>query len=733
MKLAASVIRNARTSDHFDDVGAKLYSWEEMAAGSIPSSVPVGEDDAGLWLADFSRGHVMVSGQTDSGKTKSVLLNTVFLNAMSRQKPGMVVIDAKATSYNATSAILRQNGYVVRHIDLRSDVSEDRYNPLHEFWLALSAGNMSIAEDQITDVCDALAQLVRDNDDAFWHNAASDLIRACAYARFEKEPRRETTLGDVSDMIRRGKGFLTQTAGSLGDSHAGRLLSAAVGSHIPNDTFGCIMGVAQTMLRFFASSTGRHVAGTSSFDIEEDFFGPNPTAIYVTAADEGSSNCKMFASLFFDKVYYTYTRHFESQGLEGKPTRGVRVIFDEFASYPPCAVPKVLATARSRNFFVMCAFQSTSQMMASGYRQSEAEVMLSQFANSFFFRSADERVASVAALKTGGAIHPDQLVGLRRGEAFVVFGGKPAIRSRLPRFEDLAMRDWLGVGRASGLDESGENGSSEAAENVSAAAPVTYGRGGAAAELVWAASFRSRLEIAPDMTGLLQLFAELSNREEAIGGSAVASCGEAFMARLAEMQESSRGASQRLVEAICSGEAPINPALARPVYREVLIAQFRQGAGSSMKLVSDDIRRLCCAMVDEIDTCAEAALGDGDPRHFARVLGLGNALSDFIASIEADNSPGMPRFRSALMKRLRAKGFATCKCIVGYYAELLKEKEDGTDLFGKVLGAVEDETHAALKCQCIRAFGKPVGYDVCDKMKALILNAHMGVKRATAR
>ncbi len=66
-------------------------------------------------------GHAIVIGSTGSGKTARLINPNIRVNALSKEKPSMILSDPKGELFNTHSQFLVDEGYEVLTINLRDD------------------------------------------------------------------------------------------------------------------------------------------------------------------------------------------------------------------------------------------------------------------------------------------------------------------------------------------------------------------------------------------------------------------------------------------------------------------------------------------------------------------------------------------------------------------------------------------------------------------------------------
>ena len=707
MNTIDTFIGSCNSTSSLLELGASFYSWEKLTKENIPILVPLGCDDNGLWLSNFDR-HILVAGQTGSGKTVSVLANSILLASKSREAPKIVAIDAKPTLHRLSADALEDLGYKVIHVDLRNADCSDHFNPLLPIWNAFKHGDAELVDALMDNLMGSLTVPVRDSQQPFWENCASNLIAGYIYALFEKGDKAiEPTLHDVSKLIASGPRSISRIEQEMKSPTGKMLLSGAISSLPARETTGGIFVVAQTMLAFYSNSLGRCISGESGIDIECELLSDDPCAIFLTCPDEAGLGARSYASLFFDTVYQCYIRGYE-KGLASP--KGVRIVFDEFPSFPKCSIGQVLATARSRNLFVMAGVQSTSQLAASGYSKDEREAMLSQFGGCIILRNTDSLLGSIASLRTDGFITPGDLIDLDVGEGLVIWEGGLSARTRLPYFYDLEDRGVFGKSEMSILraqealssNDSQQSGSSYISEEKA----IRYKINQIVQSVFvqpeplcskWVEEYCCMVRRNGSYLELCGRIKELADRATTLPIDDIRYCGLTLAKQFVNLQKDSPLEASLLCKKTSDEELPFVPGLGDTLYREMLLS-FLQIEDSSGNY---DFKTLCDLMFGFIGKMAKQTCVSFDNTFLLSAIPLGVGLRSIIAFAKEKSGSGSVQAQKALSIILESSNkcnsylqAAFSRCI-GHYASsefgtafgslLFEDSEEGKQLTRWVL------------------------------------------------
>lgn len=383
--------------------------------------------------------HALVFGQTGAGKTASVAAPSLLLNMSSAEQPNLIIVDCKETLWGETSAFAENCGYRVRRLDLRSSKSPCTFNPLTPAWQALERDRDQKRSDELLhDALAPLGNLVTVKDDRYWENAVLRLLTASFHA-YCAAKHQEPSIKDLVDLVFLDEDEWQEIIAVLPEPTATEFIQATnLKRRGSAKTWSCILDTLGTETQFFTSAVGSIVAGSSNFDpIAELTEGEVPVALYLTVPDE-TAVANAYVSLLFDMLYKGFVHASEQAGREGRSLRRALCLIDEAARFPKCSLTSIMATGRSRGFTVTLLLQSFQQLLERGYyTEAEATVLVEQAGSVLFLPAASKELGDNLHVRSGGLAGARELVGLRRGEAFVTRIGHPVMRTQLLPAEEL--------------------------------------------------------------------------------------------------------------------------------------------------------------------------------------------------------------------------------------------------------------------------------------------------------
>lgn len=438
----------AKTTLRPDRAGATFFTKGQVLRGEACGLVVAGEIADGVYCLPYDQ-HTLTGGLSGCGKTRSVVLPSVHVCGLSELKPHLVISDCKLTTYLEASGFLASQGYRIRHVNLRSKDSPNKFNVLHPAWEAHRSGDGERCEATLTDVLDSLVQCINDKNDMYWQQSASTVFTAVFYALCERKEhsRHAPTVADIVEVTHRSKPELELFVADASTEVAANLrVALSTVLHDVEKTWTCIQNVIGSMCRFYTSPLGLSVTGETNFDPAEDFLGDVPTALFITCPDDSGAADDYVSSFFEGIVYKRYVHGFEERGLERSDSKPVVAFMDEIARFPKCGLSAILAAGRSRRFFVNLFVQSFSQFLENDhYTENEAAVLLENCRTTIYMGGSSKRIGDDAEIKSYGRIDAKDIATLTTGEAFISAISKPTIRVRmepLDRYREHGMLEW---------------------------------------------------------------------------------------------------------------------------------------------------------------------------------------------------------------------------------------------------------------------------------------------------
>lgn len=331
-------------------------------------------------IVDGTDAHTLVFGSSGSKKTRAVVLPTIHM--LCRKDESMIIHDAKGELYRRTGSMLKEQGYRVITINLRSPEVGHAWNPLAIPYRYYKEGDFDKAAEFANDVANTITLGdVAEAKDPFWEHSAHD----CAFGlilllfRYCKEmglPDASVNIANLAALRRSlfEKGIRSKDSelwqwGSkdelIATSLSGTVMTAA-------ETMQGILSTLDQKLRSFVINGAlMDMLANSTFDIES--IGSEKTAVFLITPDEKTSYHPLVA-IFVSQSYQHLIYVAERSG--GQVKRRINYILDEFSSLPAIGgdFPSMISAARSRNIRFLIVVQSKNQLVRR-YKEEAATIM----------------------------------------------------------------------------------------------------------------------------------------------------------------------------------------------------------------------------------------------------------------------------------------------------------------------------------------------------------------------
>lgn len=276
--------------------------------------------------------HILVIGATRSGKSRTVVLESIGLQALAEEN--IICSDPKGELYQYTYPFLERLGYKVITIDFKNPLKSSRYNFLQPVIDHVKKGNIPKAIEATWDITSALVPEDA-HGERIWSDGEASIIAAAIMAvvydnRNNPEYQNLTNVYYfISEMCKAGDGELplNKYVKGLKPNHPARSL-LGISQVAPSKTRGSFFTAALTTLRLFTNPYICDMTSTSDFMIEE--FCSNKTAIFIILPDEKVTYYSL-ASLFVNQLYELIVNIADARG--GRLLRRVNFNLDEFGNF----------------------------------------------------------------------------------------------------------------------------------------------------------------------------------------------------------------------------------------------------------------------------------------------------------------------------------------------------------------------------------------------------------------
>ncbi|MDR1892360.1 MAG: type IV secretory system conjugative DNA transfer family protein [Oscillospiraceae bacterium] len=275
--------------------------------------------------------HTLCIGATRSGKSRSVVLQSIGIQALAGES--MVMSDPKSELFNYTYPFLERLGYDVIPLDFKNPLKSRRYNFLQNVIEAFRDGNTAKAIDYTWDITESLVG--NKSKEPMWDDGTKSTIAAgilsVVYDNMDKPQYQNLTnvYFFLSEMCRTVgnqmpiNGYLKQIA----PDHPAKAL-LGISEVAPSKTRGSFFTAALTTLRLFTNPLIYSMTCETDFDYRAT--GREKQAVFLILPDEKETYYSL-ASLFTSQHYETLVNEADKRG--GRLERRVNFNLDEFGNY----------------------------------------------------------------------------------------------------------------------------------------------------------------------------------------------------------------------------------------------------------------------------------------------------------------------------------------------------------------------------------------------------------------
>ena len=345
--------------------------------------------------------HSLVVGATRSGKTRSIVLETVGNIGLAGES--MIISDPKAEIYHYTSKFLEDLGYKVITLDFKTPSKSTRYNFLQPVIDAVNDEDYRKAEEYAWDITQSLVGNEETKMEKIWRDGEMSVIAgAIMSVVFDNKDHPEyQNLTNVYSFISEMCKTVGQTMPinkyieNLPPEHPASTIFN-IARIAPEKTRGSFFTSALTTLRLFTSKSIYGMTCKSDFKLKQS--GEEKTVTYIILPDEKTTYYPL-ASLF---VYQNYVSLVESADKRGGELKiRVNYILDEFGNFTTIpAFGNMLTVAGGRKIRFNLFLQSFSQL-ENKYGREIAENIRDNCQTWIYLKTASNETASIISKKLG--------------------------------------------------------------------------------------------------------------------------------------------------------------------------------------------------------------------------------------------------------------------------------------------------------------------------------------------
>lgn len=345
--------------------------------------------------------HSLVVGATRSGKTRSVVLQTIGNLGLAGES--IIISDPKAEIFHYTSEFLKNLGYDIITLDFKNPSKSARYNYLQPVIDAVNKEDYRKAEEYAWDITQGLVGEDNSKMEKIWRDGEMAVIAGAIISVVfdNKEHPEYQNLTNVYSFISE----MCKTVGqqmpinkyieSLPPEHPASTIFG-IARIAPEKTRGSFFTSALITLRLFTSKSIYGMTCKSDFSLKQS--GERKTVTYIILPDEKTTYYPL-ASLFVYQNYVSLVESADERG--GKLKTRVNYILDEFGNFTTIpAFSNMLTVAGGRRIRFNLFLQSFSQL-ENKYGREIAENIRDNCQTWIYLKTASNETASIISKKLG--------------------------------------------------------------------------------------------------------------------------------------------------------------------------------------------------------------------------------------------------------------------------------------------------------------------------------------------
>lgn len=306
------------------------------------------EDIIKIPFDSYFNKNIAVFGSSGSMKTISFLITNLL--ELTKTKKSIIVTDAKGEIYRKTNTLFRENGYIVKVLNLKDMEHSDRWNPLAE--------NEDVTDIQTSSNVIITGTQKKAGKDDFWPRAEENLLKAFQFY-FMEHKLEQNTLTDIYKSIAVGDiATLDNMFKKIPNDNPARMSYNIFASGSDTIKSSVLTGLG-TRLQSFQNKELQELTNTT--DIDLTLPGKEACIYYVISSDVDSSR-DFLVSLFFTFLFIKLVKYADSKE-NGKLDNEVFFFLDEFANIGE--IPdfnKKISTVRSRGISLIPIVQNIGQI-----------------------------------------------------------------------------------------------------------------------------------------------------------------------------------------------------------------------------------------------------------------------------------------------------------------------------------------------------------------------------------
>jgi len=346
--------------------------------------------------------HSLTVGATRSGKTRSVVLQTIGNLALAGES--MILSDPKGELYQYTYPYLMSKDYKVITLDFKNPMKSHSYNFLQPVIDAINNNDFRKAEEYAWDITNSLVGDEHGNMEKIWRDGEMSVIAGAimsvVWDNKDNPPYQNLTnvymfISEMCKTVGNNQMPINKYIEGLSEEHPATSIFG-IAKIAPEKTRGSFFTSALTTLRLFTNKSIYSMTCKSDFSLIDA--GKEKTAIFIILPDEKTTYYSL-ASLFVYQNYVALVEKADSRG--GELFKRVNYILDEFGNFTSIpSFSNMLTVAGGRKIRFNLFLQSFAQL-ESKYGKEVAENIRDNCQTWLYLKTASTETASVISKKLG--------------------------------------------------------------------------------------------------------------------------------------------------------------------------------------------------------------------------------------------------------------------------------------------------------------------------------------------
>lgn len=377
--------------------------WHTKESKPLKGGVVLGARKVGNSMKvylDTSDTHVLLLGATRSGKSRTVILPTIW--TLAKTGDSMILTDPKGELYEYSAEYLKKQGYDVTLLNFREPIMGNCWNPMEPVVKFYEEGRIDKAVEAALDIAHSLVFLRVHHGDPIWELGEKSVIAGLTLAvAMEAQDKAQKHLHSVAMILANMGIFDEEDECPLND-----YIASLPFHHPARSAFATsLMAAQKTRASFFAGAmaklqlfTDPNIAYmTSKQDHDMTAPGKKPTAVFLVIPDEKSTRY-VLASLYINQAYMALVDLAIKNGR--KLPNPVHFLCDEFGNLP--AIPdmdKKITVAGGRGIKFLLAIQSLAQL--DNLYDKQAKTITGNCHTWIYLTTNDPDTAKIISEKTG--------------------------------------------------------------------------------------------------------------------------------------------------------------------------------------------------------------------------------------------------------------------------------------------------------------------------------------------